>query len=96
MRERILVGYDGVVNFVGSDSSPFIERVRAEAAAGKGTVALVAAQHGDLASLASERLLLDLTDLADDLADRNFNPDFLELARLGHGRASYIDRKSVV
>jgi hypothetical protein len=90
MRERILAGYDGAVNFVGSDSSPFIERVRAEAASGKGTVALVAAQHGDLASLASEGLLLDLTDLAHDLADRNFNPDFLELARLGHGRASYI------
>jgi hypothetical protein len=34
MRERILAGYDGAVNFVGSDSSPFIERVRAEAASG--------------------------------------------------------------
>jgi multiple sugar transport system substrate-binding protein len=90
MRERILAGYDGVVHFVGSDSSPFIDRVRAEAAGGKGTVALVAAQHGDLASLASEGLLLGLADLAHDLADRNFNPDFLELARLGHGRASYI------
>jgi multiple sugar transport system substrate-binding protein len=90
MRERILAGYDGVVTFIGSDSSPFIERVRAEAAAGKGTVALVGAQHGDLASLASEGLLLDLDDLAHDLADRNFNPDFLELARLGDGRVSYI------
>jgi multiple sugar transport system substrate-binding protein len=90
MRERILAGYDGAVRFMGSDSAPFIDRVRAEALAGKGTVALVAAQHGDLASLASEGLLLDLGDLAGDLADRRFAPDLLELARLGRYRASYI------
>jgi multiple sugar transport system substrate-binding protein len=90
MRERILAGYDGTVRFIGSDSAPFIDRVRAEALAGKGTVAVVAAQHGDLASLAAEGLLLDLGDLADDLADRKFDPDLLQLTRLGHGRASYI------
>jgi len=90
MRERILAGYDGAVSFVGSDSGPFIDRVRAEGVAGKGTVAVVAAQHGDLASLASEGLLLDLGDLADDLADRRFDPDLLELASLGQGRVSYI------
>jgi multiple sugar transport system substrate-binding protein len=90
MRKRILAGYDGAVNFVGSDSGPFIDRVRAEAAAGKGAVALVAGQHGDLASLAAEGLLRDLGDLANDLADRDFNPHFLELARLGDGPPLYI------
>jgi multiple sugar transport system substrate-binding protein len=83
MRERILADYDGTVTFIGTDTSPFIDRIRAEAAAGKGTVALVASQHGDLASLAAEGLLLDLGDLADDLADRDFHPDFLESARFG-------------
>jgi multiple sugar transport system substrate-binding protein len=90
MRKRILAGYDGAVNFVGSDVSPFIDRVRAEAAAGKGTVALIAGQHGDLASLAADGLLRDLGDLTDDLADRHFNSDFLELARLGDGPSMYI------
>jgi multiple sugar transport system substrate-binding protein len=90
MREHILAGYDGDVNFIGSDGSPFIDRVRAEGAAGKGTVALIAGQHGDLASLAAEGLLRDLGDLADDLTDRAFNPDFLELARLGGGQPLYI------
>jgi multiple sugar transport system substrate-binding protein len=90
MRERILAGYDGAITFIGSDSGPFIDRVRAEGIAGKGTVAVVAAQHGDLASLAAEGLLLDLGDLAEDLTDRRFDPELLQLARLGHGRASYI------
>ena len=90
MRKRLLAGDDGAVNFVGSDDSPFIDRVRAEAAVGKGTDSLVAGQHGDLAGLAAEGLLRDLDDLADDLADRDVNPDFLELARLGGGPPLYI------
>jgi len=90
MRKRILAGYDGAVDFTGTDTSPFIDRIRAEAAAGKGTVGLVAGQHGDLASLAAEGLLLDLSDLADDLADRDFNPDFLQSARFRGGVPLYI------
>jgi multiple sugar transport system substrate-binding protein len=90
MRKRILAGFDGPVSFVGSDSGPLISRLRAEAAAGKGRVALVAGQHGDLASLAAEGLLLDLGDLARDLADRNFNPEFLKLSSFGGGVPMYI------
>lgn len=90
MRERILAEYDGTVNFVGSDVSPFIDRVRAEAASAKGIVGVVAGQHGDLASLAADGLLMDVGDLADDLADRDFNPDFLELGRFGGDELLYI------
>jgi multiple sugar transport system substrate-binding protein len=84
MRERILADYDGKVSFVGSDIGPFIDRLRAEAAAGKGRAALVGGLHDQLLTLAADGLLLDVGDLASELADRNFNPDFLKLARLGN------------
>jgi multiple sugar transport system substrate-binding protein len=89
MRERILAGYEGKVTFIGTEAGPFIDRIRTEARAGTGSVALVAGQHGDLASLAEEGLLLGLGDLADDLADRGFTPDLLESARFG-GAPLYI------
>jgi multiple sugar transport system substrate-binding protein len=90
MRNRILAGYDRIVSFVCTDVDPLVDRLRKEATAGRGRVALVAGQHGDLASLAAEGLLLDLGDLAGDLADRNFTPDFLKLAHLGGGTPVYI------
>jgi multiple sugar transport system substrate-binding protein len=90
MRKRILAGYDGTVSFVGADVDPFVDRLRSEATAGRGRVALIAGQHGDLASLAAEGLLLDLGDLAHELADRNFTPDFLKLASFGGGTPVYI------
>jgi multiple sugar transport system substrate-binding protein len=90
MRKRILADYDGTVSFVGSDIGPFMNRLRAEAAAGRGRVALVGSLHGDLLSLAADGLLLDVGDLASELADRNFNPDFLELARFGGSAPLYI------
>ena len=90
MRERILADYSGKVSFVGTDVGPFIDRLRAEAVAGTGRVALVGGLHGDLASLAADGLLRDLSDLTSELADRDFNPDFLDLARIGGGAPVYI------
>lgn len=90
MRKRILADYDGTVSFVGSDIGPFMNRLRAEGAAGMGRVALVGSLHGDLLNLATDGLLLDVGDLASELADRNFNPDFLELANLGGRTPLYI------
>jgi multiple sugar transport system substrate-binding protein len=90
MRTRILAGFDGRVSFVGADVDPFVDRIRSEASAGKGSVALVGGQHGDLVSLAADGLLLDLGDLADELADRQLNPDLMELARFGGSAPMYI------
>jgi multiple sugar transport system substrate-binding protein len=88
MRKHVLADYDGTVSFVGSDIGPFIDRLRAEAG-GKSRVSLLGSLHGDLLTLASEGLLLDLGDLTSELADRKFHPDFLALARLDN-RPVYI------
>jgi multiple sugar transport system substrate-binding protein len=90
MRKQILAGYDGKVNFVSSPVGPFTDRVTSQAKAGKGDIALIGGTHGDFAGFASDGLLLDLSDLAQELAGRNFNPDYLDLAKLGGSRVNYI------
>jgi multiple sugar transport system substrate-binding protein len=90
MRKQILAGYDGKVSFVSSPVGPFSDRIRAQAQAGKGDIALIGGTHGDFAGFAADDLLLDLSDLAGELKDRNFNPDYLELAKLGGGQTVYI------
>ncbi len=90
MRKQILSGYQGKVNFVSSPVGPFGDRIRAQAQAGKGDIALIGGTHGDFAGFAADDLLLDISDLVDELKDRNFNPDYLELAKLGGGSAVYV------
>ncbi|HEX8929232.1 MAG TPA: ABC transporter substrate-binding protein [Actinomycetota bacterium] len=90
MRKQILAGFDGKVNFVGTEAGPFQDRVASQAKAGKGDIALIGGTHGDFAGFASNGYLLDLTDLANELKDRNFNPDYLELAKLGGSQVNYI------
>jgi multiple sugar transport system substrate-binding protein len=90
MRKQILAGYKGKVNFIGSAAGPFGDRVRAQARAGKGDIALIGGTHGDLAGFHSDGLLMDLSDLSAELQDRNFNPDYLNLAKLGGNSAAYI------
>jgi multiple sugar transport system substrate-binding protein len=90
MRRQILAKFDGKVNFIGTEAGPFQDRVTAQARAGKGDIALIGGTHGDFAGFASEGLMLDLSDLAQELSDRNFNPDYLELAKLGGSQVNYI------
>jgi multiple sugar transport system substrate-binding protein len=90
MRKQILAGFDGKVNFVATEAGPFQDRVASQAKAGKGDIALIGGTHGDFAGFAADGLLLDLSELAQELSDRNFNPDFLELAKLGGGQVNYI------
>ncbi|HZD24976.1 MAG TPA: ABC transporter substrate-binding protein [Alphaproteobacteria bacterium] len=90
MRKQILAGYDGKVNFVSSPVGPFTDRVTSQAKAGKGDIALIGGTHGDFAGFASDGLLQDLSDLAQELSGRNFNPDYLDLAKLGGSQVNYI------
>jgi multiple sugar transport system substrate-binding protein len=90
MRKQILAGYKGKVNFVSSAVGPFGDRIRAQAQSGKGDIALIGGTHGDFAGFAAENQLLDLSDLADELKGRNFNPDYLDLAKLGGSATMYI------
>jgi multiple sugar transport system substrate-binding protein len=90
MRQKILADYGGKVDFLGEDFGPFNDRIEAEARAGKGTVGVIGGEHGDLAGLAAKGRLMDLSDLTQQLADRGFNQDYLELAKLGGDKPVYI------
>jgi multiple sugar transport system substrate-binding protein len=89
MRSAVLAGFGRKVEFLGEELGPFEDRIQAEAQAGKGTVAVIGGQHGDLAGLAARELLTDLSDLTQELSSRGFNPDYLELAKVG-GSPVYI------
>jgi multiple sugar transport system substrate-binding protein len=90
MRQKILADYDGKVEFLGEDAGPFNDRIEAEAQAGKGTVGVIGAEHGDMSGLAAKDRLMDLSDLTSELASRGFNEDYLELAKLGGDKPLYI------
>ena len=90
MRNTILADFEGEVEFIAEDAGPFVDRVRAEAEAGQGTVSVLGGLHGDLALFAADGLLADLTDLGTELGDRGFLAEYLELARLGGQQLNYI------
>lgn len=90
MRNNILKGFSGSVDFVPEDPGPFTDRIQSEAKAGKGTVSLVGGLHGDFDVFVKQDLLTDLSDLAEKLKDRGFVPDFLKLGQFGTDKVYYI------
>jgi multiple sugar transport system substrate-binding protein len=90
MRSAVLAGFGRKVEFLGEELGPFEDRIRSEAQAGKGSVAVIGGQHGDLAGLAADGLLTDLSDLTRELSGRGFHPDYLELAKVGGDTPVYI------
>ena len=64
-RKTLLQGFDGKVDaiFAASDAE-FDSRVRTEARAGKGTVDVLGALHGNYTTLEDKNYLLDLSDIA--------------------------------
>lgn len=81
-------GFD--VEFLPSEEGPFVDRVLAEAAAGDVENDLLLALHGTYPALQAEGALMDLTDIAADLADAGVAEDFLELGKLGTDQQWYI------
>jgi multiple sugar transport system substrate-binding protein len=90
LRSAVLAGFGRPVEFLGEELGPFEDRIRSEAQAGKGTVAVIGGQHGDLAGLAADGLLTDLSDLTQELSGRGFHPDYLQLAKVGGDTPAYI------
>lgn len=90
MRNTILADFEGQVDFVPEDAGPFFDRLVAEGQAGQGEVSLIGGLHGDFASLQADGLLMDLSDLAEELQDRGLNQEFLELGALGTDQLFYI------
>lgn len=90
MRNSILADFEGSVDFIPEDPGPFNDRVQAEAQAGSGEVSLIGGLHGDFAAFQADDLLMDLSDLAAELADRELVADFLDLGKFGTEAQYYI------
>lgn len=86
----ILEGSGMAVEFIPEDDAPFTDRVRAEAEAGQGTIGVLGALHGGLEPFAADGQLTDLSDLVEELSDRPFVPQYLELARFAGEQTFYI------
>lgn len=84
MREQVLSGFPGGVDYQASDEGPWLTRLQAETQAGKGTIALLGGLHGDFSSLAD--ILVDLSDVDASAV----GPALMELGKLGTGEQKYI------
>jgi multiple sugar transport system substrate-binding protein len=90
LRRTVLAGFDRPVEFIGAtNTSQFVDRIRAEARAGTGNVALVGGVQGEFVALAADGALRDMTDVVEGLSDRGFNEQYLELARID-GRYAFV------
>jgi len=86
MRQQVLSGYEGEVDFQPSDGGPWLTRLQAELGAGKGKIGVLGSLHGDLISLGDD--LVDLSDV--DLGGAEVNATFMELGMLGGSEQKYI------
>jgi len=86
MREQVLKNFAGGADFQPQDPGPFITRIEAERTAGSGTIGVVGALHGELATYTDS--WIDLSDI--DLSGITVSPAFLELGKLGTNEQKYL------
>jgi multiple sugar transport system substrate-binding protein len=90
VRDVILKGFPGKVTFVTEEPAPLAIRMKAEAEAGKRTVSLVGAGHGELQPLAAINTLDAVDDVAAQLASRGIPASLMQLGKLGTDKQLYI------
>ncbi len=88
IRDTVLKGFSGEVDFQPQDPGPFVTRIQAEAQAGKGTIDVIGGLHGDFAGFPDA--VVDLTGLAGSLASVGVNQTYLGLGKLSTGEQKYI------
>ena len=88
MRDEVLAGFDGAVQFSPQEDGPFFTRIEAEQKAGEVTLGLLGALHGQFPPI--ESALDPVDDLIQTLADRNISATFVELGKLGTEQQLYI------
>jgi multiple sugar transport system substrate-binding protein len=89
LREAILKGVPGKVTVVVEEPAPFTVRMRAETAAGKRTISLVGALHGELSPHVGKELDA-IDDVAATLKDRGIPQALMDLGKLGAANQQYI------
>jgi multiple sugar transport system substrate-binding protein len=90
MNNEILANFEGTAEFIGLDGGPFNDQIIAEGEAGEGEIGLIGGLHGEFSSFAADGLLMDLSDVAEELADLGINETYLELGKLGTDQQLYI------
>lgn len=88
IRDTVLKGFDGEVDFQPQDPAPFVTRIQAEAQAGKGLIGVIGGLHGDFAGFPDA--VADVTDLAASLGSVGVNQTYLGLGKLSTGEQKYI------
>lgn len=86
MREQVLAGFEGGVDFQPQEVGPFITRLEAELEAGSGQIGVVGALHGDLSTYADN--WVDLSGV--DLSGITVSEAFMELGKLGTDEQKYL------
>lgn len=86
MRDNVLSGFEGGVDFQPQDPGPFNTRLQAELEAGSGQISLVGALHGELATYTDS--WVDLSGI--ELDGITISEAFLELGKLGTNEQKYL------
>jgi multiple sugar transport system substrate-binding protein len=89
VRDVLLKGAPGKVTYVVDEPSPFAVRLKAETQAGKRTISVVGALHGELQPHVGSDLQ-PIDDVAAKLADRGIPANLMALGKLGTGQQQYI------
>ena len=92
MNNQVLTGFNGHADFIsGPTAAQDVDKITAEQKAGKGTIDVVALQHGDFTTLGASDALMDLTPLLQQLQkDRQFPKALLDYGKLGTQKQYYI------
>ncbi len=88
IRDTVLKGFGGEVDFQPQDPGPFVTRIQAEAEAGKGSIDVIGGLHGDFAGFPDA--MADVSDLAASLASVGVNKTYLGLGKLSTDQQKYI------
>ncbi|RYE85001.1 MAG: extracellular solute-binding protein [Hyphomicrobiales bacterium] len=90
VRQVLLKGVPGKVSYLVEEPPQFDVRMKAEGRAGKRTISLAGALHGELQPLVTSGDIEPIDDIAAKLSDRGIPQGLMELGKLGTGKQVYI------
>ena len=85
MREKVLTGAPGKVDYQPNEDGPWLTRIKAELEANSGSIGVLGALHGNFSAMNPD----DLVDL-DDLGVSSKSDTFNSLAKLGTDQLQYV------
>ncbi|WP_192254613.1 ABC transporter substrate-binding protein [Mesorhizobium silamurunense] len=86
MRDQVLKGFDGPVDYQVAEDGPWLTRLQAELQAGSGTIGVLGGLHGDFSTVGAN--LVDLS--AVDIGQVKVNEVYKKLGMLGTGGQKYL------